>query len=347
MQLSPAKWWNYQEASDRVVCTLCPKECKLREGQRGFCYLRLREGKKLKTEGYGTTSGMAVDPVEKKPLNHFLPNTKILSLGNMGCNLACKFCQNWSISKAKETPVRQLSSMDLVQLARRYDCQSVAFTYNDPVIWAEFAMDSSWKLAEHGIHPVLVTAGYISKEARKELFQPVKAINFDLKAFNADFYFKLTNSSLKDVLDTLLYTREQTGIWMELTHLVIPGANDSDKEYLAMLDWIEKYLGKETVLHLTAFHPDWKMKDVPATKHSDLIKKYDQAKEWGFPWVYLGNVFDPKRQTTICNNCESIVIERNWHKTSLSQEGFQGNCMKCNTVIPGYFGSQEIRNSAC
>ncbi len=330
-----AEWWEWQ--GERVLCTLCPKACRLKDGQRGFCYLRHRQGKTLFTDGYGTTSGVAVDPIEKKPLNHFLPKTKVLSLGNMGCNLACRFCQNWNISKARETPVQKVSTHDVLNLARRYQTPSVAFTYNDPTIWAEFVRDTSWVLKENGIHPVLVTAGYIEPEARKSLYEPIAAINFDLKAFTEEFYFKLTNSSLKDVLNTLIYTREHTKIWMELTTLIIPGKNDSDEETSEMLDWIATYLGKETPLHFTAFHPDWKMRDIPRTPLATLQRKYAQARENGFPFVYLGNVHSNEEQSTTCPGCQTPIISRTWHDVQILQAGLQGQCQKCQTRIPGVY----------
>lgn len=343
MTAQKARWWRVD--GDKVLCTLCPKACRLKDGQRGFCYLRFREGDQLYTDGYGTTSGMAVDPIEKKPLNHFLPTTKILSLGNMGCNLACKFCQNWSISKAKETPVQNVSAIELAATAIRYNSPSIAFTYNDPTIWAEFITDASWILRERGIHPVLVTAGYIEPEARKILYEPISAINFDLKAFTEEFYFRLTNSHLKDVLDTLVWTRENTNIWMELTTLIIPGKNDSDEETSQMLDWVGKYLGKDTPLHFTAFHPDWKMKDIPRTPVETLHRKYEQAREKGFPYVYLGNVFSQKEQSTFCPGCGSQMISRNWHQVEILQPGFEGSCQKCSTIIPGIFKNQLSRKT--
>jgi pyruvate formate lyase activating enzyme len=330
-----ARWW--REDGERILCTLCPKACRLKDGQRGFCYLRFRDGDKLYTDGYGTTSGMAIDPIEKKPLNHFLPTTKILSLGNMGCNLACKFCQNWNISKARETPLQQVSAQSLADLAKKHDTPSIAFTYNDPTIWAEFITDASWVLKENGIHPVLVTAGYIEPEARKVLYEPISAINFDLKAFTEDFYFRVTNSHLKDVLETLIWTRENTDIWMELTTLIIPGKNDSDQETYEMLDWIAKYLGVETPLHFTAFHPDWKMMDTPRTPLETLQRKYEQAREKGFPYVYLGNVSSEKEQSTYCPGCNAPIISRTWHQVEFLQNEFQGQCQSCARKIPGVF----------
>ena len=330
-----AEWWERQ--GEKILCTLCPKACRLKHGQRGFCYLRYRDGDTLYTDGYGTTSGMAVDPIEKKPLNHFLPKSKILSLGNMGCNLACRFCQNWNISKARETPLQNISTQDVLNLARRHNTPSVAFTYNDPTIWAEFVRDAAWVLKESGVHPVLVTAGYIEPEARKSLYEPISAINFDLKAFTEDFYFKLTNSSLKDVLDTLVYTRENTKIWMELTNLVIPGKNDSDDETSKMLDWIQSYLGQDTPLHFTAFHPDWKMRDIPRTPLETLQRKYRLAKEKGFPFVYLGNVHSNEEQSTHCPQCQTLLISRTWHEVQILQPEFRGRCKNCQTSIPGVY----------
>ena len=330
-----ASWWHPE--GEKILCTLCPKACRLSDGQRGFCYLRFREGEILYTDGYGTTSGIAVDPIEKKPLNHFLPGSKVLSLGNMGCNLACRFCQNWSISKSSKKPLYSMSSSQLAQLAIDNETPSVAFTYNDPTIWAEFIVDSGWILRDRGIHPVLVTAGYIEPEARKVLYEPIAAINFDLKAFREEFYFRITNSHLKNVLETIRWTRENTNIWIELTNLIIPGLNDSIDETEDMLDWIEKYLGLDTPLHFTAFHPDWKMRDLPPTPVEKLIEKYNQAKDKGFPYVYLGNVFSKDKQSTYCPNCQSEIVSRNWHTVRLIQKGFSGRCSDCGWHIPGIF----------
>jgi pyruvate formate lyase activating enzyme len=336
MVSSPARWWHRE--GDKVVCTLCPRQCHIPEGQRGFCFVRANVNGVLELTTYGRSSGFCIDPIEKKPLNHFLPGTPVLSLGTAGCNLGCKFCQNWDISKSRE--MDRLAAVAtpeaIVEAAKRTGCRSVAFTYNDPVIWAEYAIDIAKVARQEGIKTVAVTAGYISPEPRREFYQWMDAANVDLKAFTETFYRKLTQTHLEPVLDTLRYLRHETSVWFEITNLVIPWENDKPEEIAQMCDWILKNLGDDVPLHFTAFHPDFKMMDHPPTPHVTLVRAREQAIEAGLKYVYVGNVDDVQRQSTYCPSCGEMLIERNWYE--LGAYRLKGNrCGSCSAWIPGVF----------
>src|SRR5687767_7701337 len=251
------KHW-HRLGDGRVQCDVCPRACKLREGQRGLCFVRACHEGEIVLTTYGRSSGFCVDPIEKKPLNHFLPGTPILSFGTAGCNLACKFCQNWDISKSREqdTLADQASPETIARAAARLGCSSVAFTYNDPVIFLEYAIDVADACHELGIQAVAVTAGEICPEPRIELYRHLDAANVDLKAFTERFYRKICGGSLAAVLETLLYLKNETDVWFEITTLLIPGENDSEQEIGEMTEWIADKLGPDVPLHFTAFHPD-------------------------------------------------------------------------------------------
>ncbi len=278
----PARWW-HALPDGRIQCDLCPRDCKLHEGQRGLCFVRKMEGGQMVLTTYGRSSGFCVDPIEKKPLNHFYPGSSVFSFGTAGCNLACKFCQNWDISKSRETDtmVDQAMPDEIAAAAERSGCKSVAFTYNDPVIFAEYAMDVADACHARGLKTVAVTAGYIHDAPRREFYAKMDAANVDLKAFTEDFYFKLTGAHLQPVLDTLIYLKRETNVWLEITTLLIPGHNDSDAEIEAMSQWIMRELGPDVPLHFSAFHPDWKMLDVPPTPASTLTRARDIALKTG------------------------------------------------------------------
>ena len=333
--LKLASWWeNTQEG--KIKCTLCPRYCLIGEGQVGFCYIRQNIGGKLYSTGYGRPTGFAIDPIEKKPLNHFYPGTGILSFGTAGCNLGCKFCQNWSMSKARLAEVNALhaSPEEVVALALKHKVPSIAYTYNDPVIFGEYVIDISRLAREEGIHSVMVTNGYITREAREEVYRYIDAANVDLKAFSEDFYYHLTGSHLNDVLDTLKWLVHETEVWVEITTLLIPGENDSDDEIKRLSNWIVKELGENIPLHFTAFHPDFKMKDYPPTPPSTLRKAREIALREGIKFCYVGNIHDPEGQTTYCPTCKTILIERDWH--SVFQNRIKnGCCPHCGTKIPG------------
>lgn len=335
--LKLANWWEPAE-KNKILCTLCPRYCKIGEGQPGFCYIRQNHGGKLYTLGYGNPTGFAIDPIEKKPLNHFHPGSSILSFGTAGCNLGCKFCQNWSISKAKLDDSNSLSASpeDVVKLAKQYKAPSIAYTYNDPTIFGEYVIDISKIAREEKINSVMVTAGYIDKKARKDVYKYIDAANVDLKGFTERFYNKVTFSSLKDVLDTLVWLKNETGIWFEITTLLIPGENDSTEEIQNECDWILNNLGDSVPLHFTAFHPDFKMRNINHTPKSTLKTAREIALKSGIKFCYVGNIHNSEGQTTYCPNCKTALIKRDWHSV-YSNEIADGKCYKCNQVIPGVF----------
>ncbi len=330
-----AKW---QEPADngKILCTLCPRYCTIGEGQRGFCYIRQNIDGKLYSSGYGRPIGFGIDPIEKKPLNHFLPGTEILSFGTAGCNLGCKFCQNWSMSKAKSDNLNSLyaSPEDVVALAKKYGAPSIAFTYNDPTIFGEYVEDVSSIAREEGLKSVMVTAGYIDKKARKEVYENIDAANVDLKAFNKDFYKKLTLSNLDDVLDTLIWLKIETDIWFEITTLLIPGENDSDEELKKESNWILENLGENVPLHFTAFHPDYKLSDKEQTPLLTLERARNIALESGIKYCYLGNVHHKEGHTTFCPNCNFSLIRRDWHSVAENLIN-DGKCSNCGEPIAG------------
>jgi pyruvate formate lyase activating enzyme len=342
--MKEARWW-HTESDGRILCTLCPRFCRLSEGQGGFCYIRKNVGGKLFSLGYGTSTGFAVDPIEKKPLNHFLPGTEILSFGTAGCNLGCRFCQNWSISKAKldEADSRNVSAEQVVQLALRNRTPSIAFTYNDPVIWAEWVVDISRLARESGIKNVMVTAGYITPEARPEVFRYVDAANVDLKAFTERFYHKITFSHLEPVLDTLKWLKRETGTWFEITNLMIPEENDDPDETKRLCDWVVNNLGDSVPLHFTAFHPDFKLIDKPRTPPATLQRARQIAQAAGIKFCYVGNVHDVEGQTTYCPACRQPVIRRSWHE--ILDYRLTGERCPCGEKIAGHFSDNLTVNS--
>ncbi len=335
----PARWW-HPLSDARIQCDLCPRDCKLHEGQRGLCFVRKMEGGQMVLTTYGRSSGFCVDPIEKKPLNHFYPGSSVLSFGTAGCNLACKFCQNWDISKSRETDTLVDRAMpdDIAAAAEQSGCKSVAFTYNDPVIFAEYAMDVADACHARGIQTVAVTAGYIHDAPRGEFFSKMDAANVDLKAFTDDFYVKLTGAHLQPVLDTLMYLKRETDVWFEITTLLIPGRNDSDAELAAMSQWILRELGPEVPLHFSAFHPDWKMSDVPPTPAATLTRARDIALKAGLHYVYTGNVHDPAGGTTSCPDCHAPLIVRDWYRIDDYRLTPDGHCPQCGSPIAGRFG---------
>jgi pyruvate formate lyase activating enzyme len=332
-----AKWWE-PTANDKLLCTLCPRYCTIGDGQHGFCYIRQNINGKLYSLGYGKPTGFAIDPIEKKPLNHFYPGSKILSFGTAGCNLGCKFCQNWSISKAKIDDINSLtySPDDVIALAKKNKVSSIAYTYNDPTIFGEYVIDISKIGREEGIKSVMVTAGYIDKKARKDVYRYIDAANVDLKAFSENFYHKLTFSHLDDVLDTLIWLKHETDIWFEITTLLIPGENDSIVEIEQMVSWILQNLGDEVPIHFTAFHPDFKMIDKERTPSSTLQTARNIALREGIKYCYTGNVIDVEGQTTYCPSCKSVLIKRDWHSV-LDNQLAGNNCPHCGTNIAGVF----------
>ena len=338
----PTKYWHRLD-DGRVQCDLCPRHCKMHEDQRGLCYVRgVHEGEVV-LHSYGRSSGFCIDPIEKKPLKHFYPGSAVLSLGTAGCNLACKFCQNWDISKSREmdTLAGEASPEALAAAAEQHGCRSIAYTYNDPIIFHEYAIDCAQAAHELDIKAVAVSAGYVSPEPRAEFYQHMDAANIDLKAFTEEFYKKLCGGELEAVKDTLRYIKHETKVWLELTTLIIPGHNDSEAELHALCDWVMKDLGPDVPIHFTAFHPDWKMRDVPPTPVMILLQAQKIAKQHGIHYAYVGNVQTSDGANTHCPNCNSIVIGRSnysitsWNITSDGTDN--GSCRECHQPIAGCF----------
>ncbi len=333
----PTKYWHHLD-DGRVQCDVCPRFCKLHEGQRGMCFVRAREGDAIVLTTYGRSSGFAIDPIEKKPLNHFLPGTSVLSFGTAGCNLACRFCQNWDISKSRE--VSRLSDRAtpeaIARAAREMGARSVAFTYNDPVIFLEYAVDVAKACREAGIKSVAVTAGYVTEEPRLELYSHMDAANVDLKGFTERFYEKICAGALQPVLETLEFLRHETTVWFEITTLLIPGENDSDAELHRMTEWVVERLGPDVPVHFTAFHPDYRMLDIPATPPSTLTRARGIAIEKGIRYAYTGNVHDRKGGSTYCHRCGELLIERDWFDLGAWNLA-DGKCRFCGASCVGVF----------
>jgi pyruvate formate lyase activating enzyme len=337
----PTEYWHRLD-DGRVQCDLCPRFCKLRDGQRGLCYIRARRGDGIVLTSYGRSSGFCIDPIEKKPLNHFLPGTAVLSFGTAGCNLACRFCQNWDISKAREYDVlADWATGDMiVAAAQRYGCRSVAFTYNDPVIFLEYAADVAEACHRSGLATVAVTAGYINPEPRNELFGFIDAANIDLKGFDDDFYHRICGGRLDTVLDTLEYVAHETEVWLEITTLLIPGLNDSDHEIDRLARWMHDHLGPDVPLHFTAFHPDFKMRDRPATPIRTLRSARRIALDNGLRYVYTGNVLDEEGQSTTCSGCGAVLIERLGYEVGAWGLDANASCRRCGVSCPGVLDAQ-------
>ena len=334
----PTTYWHRTEEG-RIQCDVCPRACRLKDGQQGLCFVRACEGGEIVLTTYGRSSGFCVDPIEKKPLNHFLPGTPIFSFGTAGCNLSCKFCQNWDMSKSREmdTLADAATPEDIAKAAQRLGCRSVAYTYNDPVIFLEYAVDTAKACHAIGIRSVAVTAGYISPGAREDFFAHMDAANVDLKAFTDDFYHRLCGGHLQPVLDTLVYLKRETGVWLELTTLLIPGENDSDDEIDRMTRWVVAELGPDVPMHFTAFHPDWKMTDHLPTPPQTLSRARAIALRNGVHYAYTGNVHDAAGGSTYCPGCGSRVIQRDWYELGEWGLDATGSCAKCHARIAGVF----------
>lgn len=330
------EWWHPLE-DGRFQCDLCPRHCRLRPGQRGFCTVRQGRAQGIALTSYGRNSGMAVDPIEKKPLNHFLPGSRVLSFGTAGCNLGCRYCQNWHISKVKEMDRLGVEAgpEQVLARARNSECEGIAFTYNDPVIFAEYAMDTAILAHAAGLKTVAVTAGYITAQARRELFRHIDAANVDLKAFTNDFYRRLCYGALDPVLETLRWLKRESEVWFEITTLVIPGHNDGEDEIERECEWILENLGPEVPLHFSAFHPDFRMLDVPPTPTSTLRRARQLALQAGLRFVYTGNVFDPEGASTYCPDCGKLVIGRAGYRLTHWSLDEEGRCKGCGSKLPG------------
>ena len=333
-----ARWW-HKEEDGRIVCDLCPRDCRLLPGQRGLCFVRRREGNRMVLDAWGRSSGFCLDPIEKKPLYHFYPGSSVLSFGTAGCNLSCQFCQNWDISRAKEAHSLTDRALpeEIADAAVRWGAESVAFTYNDPVIFAEYAIDVARACRERGVRTVAVTAGYIRKAPRRELFAAMDAANVDLKSFSEEFYFRLTGGHLAPVLETLSYLRHETSVWFEITTLLIPGHNDGPSEISELCEWIIQELGPDIPLHFTAFHPDYRMSDVPPTPPQTLIEARKRALSMGLHYVYTGNIADREGSRTLCPGCRTPLIEREGYRIDSYRIEPGGGCPVCHQKIVGRF----------
>jgi len=333
------RYWHRREDDDRVQCDVCPRACRLKEGQQGLCFVRARQNDEIVLTSYGRSSGYCVDPIEKKPLHHFLPGTPVLSFGTAGCNLTCSFCQNWDISKSREldTLADEAPPERIARAAEQLGCRSVAYTYNDPVIFLEYAVDVAQACKERGIKSVAVTAGYICDEPRRELFSHMDAVNVDLKAFSEDFYFELCSGALQPVLDTLLYLKHETDVWLEVTTLLIPGQNDSREELEAASRWMSEELGADVPWHFSAFHPDYKMRETPQTSIEILARAREIALAHGMRYVYTGNVHDQQGGSTWCTGCGEQLIGRDWYVLTAWNLDAEGCCTSCGEPCAGVF----------
>ena len=346
----PTKYWHLLD-DGRLQCDVCPRFCKLREGQRGMCFVRARDTDQIVLTTYGRSSGFCIDPIEKKPLNHFLPGTPVLSFGTAGCNLACKFCQNWDISKSRELDIlADAASPDkIARVAEELGCRSVAFTYNDPTIFIEYAIDAAEACHERGIKAVAVTAGYICPEPREEFYRHIDAANVDLKGFTERFYKEVCAAELQPVLETLIYLRRHTKVWFEITTLLIPGENDSDSELEQMTQWVVEHLGVDVPMHFTAFHPDYKMLEVPPTPAESLTRARRIAMKNGVRYAYTGNVHDEEGGSTYCHQCGRMLIGRDvfvlneWNLTETGSCRFCGApCVGVFDTSPGKWGARRL-----
>ncbi len=338
MGLFPTKYW-HSLPDGRVQCDVCPRLCKIKEGRQGLCFVRANHNEEVVLTTYGRSSGFCVDPIEKKPLNHFLPGTPVLSFGTAGCNLTCKFCQNWDMSKSREIDILAANAMpeQIAQKARELGCRSVAFTYNDPVIFLEYADDTARACHDLGVKSVAVTAGYILPVPREQMFRHIDAANVDLKSFSDEFYRSQCGGDLQTVLNTLLYIRNETDIWLELTTLLIPGLNDSEDELHAMSNWVVQNLGPDVPMHFSAFHPSWKMQDIAATPVDTLIRARGIALNNGVHYAYTGNARNPDGDSTWCANCGGILIERDWYEIGSWNLDMEGRCRFCGSLCAGVF----------
>jgi len=326
----------------RIQCDLCPRFCKLHDQQRGLCFIRQNMKQQIVLTSYGRSSGFCIDPIEKKPLNHFYPGSSVFSFGTAGCNLACKFCQNWDISKSREMDslMSKATPETIAHAAFNEGCKSVAYTYNDPVIFHEYAIDTAMACKELDIKSVAVSAGYVCAQPRAEFYQTMDAANIDLKAFSEDFYHKITGSHLQAILETLQYIKQETNVWLELTTLLIPGENDSEKELQEMTQWVVENLGPDVPMHFSAFHPDWKMRDIARTPTASLLKARSIALANGVHYAYIGNAHHKAADSTYCHHCGELLIGRDWYQLSEWNLDAHGACLACNTVCAGLFDKE-------
>ena len=322
----------------KVQCTICPRNCILSDGQEGFCHVRKNINQNIELLTYGYNTGLAIDPVEKKPLYHFYPSSPILSFGTLGCNMGCLFCQNWDISKSKANPqnLNKTPPQEVVDIAKKYKCKSVAFTYNDPIIFFEYAIDTAKLCRENNIKTVVVTSGFINEEPAKEFFEYMDGANIDLKGFSQRFYGKNCLAKLQPVLDTIKYAVNETNCHIELTTMLIEGENDSSEEIQAECEWILENLGDNVPIHFSAFFPHFKFEDRKATSFEALIKAYNIAKTVGLKYVYTGNLSNIETSTTYRKNCGEPIIIRSGYQI-LEYHLENSECEYCSAICDGRF----------
>src|SRR5208282_2569859 len=342
--LHEARWWE-PEPGNKAHCYLCPRHCHIGTGQAGFCFIRANEDGKLYSLGYAHPAALQIDPIEKKPLNHFLPGTRVFSMGTAGCNMGCFFCQNWDISKSRADQVRSshVPPEDVVQLAIRNGCPSIAFTYNEPTIWGEYVIDICAAAKEYGLNTVMVSNGYITREAFHDIYDHIDAANIDLKAFTEQFYGRITLTHLQPVLETLQWLKNETNVWVEITNLIIPTLNDAPSETRALSEWILKHLGPDVPLHFTAFHPDFKLRDKPRTPPETLHAARAAALEVGLHYVYEGNIHSAGAHT-FCPSCKTLLVQRSWHDVQENNLK-NGCCPGCGLAIPGRWADSRDRSA--
>ncbi|MGC2422109.1 MAG: AmmeMemoRadiSam system radical SAM enzyme [Candidatus Acidiferrales bacterium] len=343
--LHEARWWE-PEPGNKAHCYLCPRHCHIGEGQAGFCFIRANHGGKLYSLGYAHPAALQIDPIEKKPLNHFLPGTRVFSMGTAGCNMGCFFCQNWDISKSRSDQVHSsyVPPEDVVQLAIRHGCPSIAFTYNEPTIWGEYVIDICHAAREAGLNTVMVSNGYITYDAFHDIYDHVDAANIDLKAFTENFYGRITLTHLAPVLETLRWLKDETNVWFELTNLIIPTLNDAPSETRALGEWVFQHLGPDVPLHFTAFHPDFKLRDKPRTPPETLHTARAIALETGLHYVYEGNIFSDGAHTS-CPSCKTLLVRRSWHDVEQNRLK-NGCCPDCGLAIPGRWSNPHGKTPA-
>ncbi|MGM9992749.1 MAG: AmmeMemoRadiSam system radical SAM enzyme [Candidatus Bruticola sp.] len=332
-------YWETKTTDGQLQCQLCPRQCILSPEQRGFCFIRHHINGHIINTSFAKTTGAAIDPIEKKPLYHFLPQSRVLSFGTLGCNMGCRFCQNSHITKNCHNNLSLSLPPQKVGLAAlNYSCSSVAFTYNDPIIWADYAIESAKVCHSLGLQTIAVTAGYIKAKARIEFFSYMDAANIDLKSIRPQFYKNYCQVDIEPILDTIIYVKEHTKCWLELTNLIIPDLNDSEQDLKDLSRWIVKELGPDVPIHFSAFHPAYLMKDKAKTNLTSLLKARDIALESGLHYVYTGNIAHPASQSTYCIKCGRLLIERLLNLIEFKDLNLEkGCCQGCGAPLPGRF----------
>ncbi len=331
-----ARYYEKLEAGG-VECRLCPRRCMVTDLERGYCGVRENRGDVYYTLVYGRPCALNIDPIEKKPLFHFYPGTTALSLATAGCNVNCKFCQNWEISQSRpeQTDNLDLPPGTLVDICRQRGIPTLAYTYSEPIIFYEYMYDIAKLGHEKGVKSVIITGGYIEKEPLADLLPQLDAVKVDLKAIREKYYRDVVGGELQPVLDRLVQIKE-SGVWLEIVYLVVPTLNDTDAEFRELAQWVKTYLGKDTPVHFSRFHPQYLLKNLPPTPQATLESAYNISRAEGLDFVYLGNLPGHPAESTYCPKCSRVLIERRGYR--ISRNNLTGNrCNNCQTEIPGLF----------